>query len=149
MIVIPCLFTTRKKQTKKKKKTQKPSLILFPPTNQGLFVLESGDCQQWLLSSKTSCHIITGTQMELTEPINQMWTMTHCSVCAVCSLQLYNTARPECGKCLIDVVSLLYFKELKGFFSNLKLPPLFGPFVNNKISVLVPNFERFDVTFCT
>lgn len=139
MIIIPCLFTTIKK--KQKNKTQKPYLILFSPTNQGLFVLESGDCQQWLLSSKTSCHIITGTQMELTEPINQMWTMTHCSVCAVCSLQLYNTAWPECGKCLIDVVSLLYFKELKAFLSLLIFFADFS-FVPKRFRLLLPNFFK-------
>lgn len=44
-------------------------------------VLESGGCQQWLLSSKASYYII-GILTELTELIHQMW--THSSVCAVC-----------------------------------------------------------------
>lgn len=52
-------------------------------------MLESGDCQQWLLSSKASYYIIICRQTELTEPIHQMWRpdtlQCLCCLSAVCS----------------------------------------------------------------
>ena len=54
--------------------------------------LKSGNDPVWwslvivssvLPGSKASCYIITGRRTELTEPIHQMWSLTHSSVCAV------------------------------------------------------------------